>query len=125
MTRINVGIEPQELCNQHLFAEYREIKRVSNNIIKGKFSMVGQPKEFTLGTGHVKWAYDKLLYLKNRNDQLYQECLKRGIKATDYSQSYIEAMRLHPELANDYVPTERDRKIIRERINERLKTMKK
>ena len=125
MTRINVGIPPQELNNSHLFSELRESKRLPNCIIKGRFSLAKQPKEFTLGTGHVRFFYDKLLYLKKRNDQLYQECLKRGIKATDYSQSYIEAMRLYPHLANDYEPTERDRQIIRERINERLNTKKK
>ena len=29
MTRINVGIQPVELNNQHLIAEHREIKRIA------------------------------------------------------------------------------------------------
>ena len=29
MTRINVGIPPADLVNQHLIAEHREIKRIA------------------------------------------------------------------------------------------------
>lgn len=121
MTRINCGIPVEELNNKHLFAELREMKRIPNCIMKGRYNLIGQPKEFTLGKGHVKFFYDKLSYLKNRNDELYQECLKRGINATDYSESYLVAIKTFPDLANDYIPTDRDRNIIRERIKERLK----
>ncbi len=125
MTRINCGIPPQELNSKHLFAELREMKRIPNCILKGRFNLDNQPKEFTLGTGHVKFFYDKLLYLKNRNDELYKECLNRGINATDYSGTYLEAIKSFPEFANDYMPTERDRMIIRERIEDRLNQMNK
>ena len=67
MTRINVGIPPAELVNQHLIAEHREIKRIPNCIAKGKYSMEGIPDKFKLGTGHVKFFYNKLLYLKNKH----------------------------------------------------------
>ena len=63
MTRINVGIPPAELVNQHLIAEHREIKRIPNCIAKGKYNMDGIPDKFKLGTGHVKFFYNKLLYL--------------------------------------------------------------
>lgn len=121
MTRINCGIPVEELVNKHLFAELREMKRIPNCIIRGRFKLVGQPKEFTLGTGHVKFFYDKLLYLKNRNDALYKECLRRGINAPDYTESYLAAIKKFPKLANDYAPSNKDRSIIRERIKERLK----
>lgn len=120
MTRINCGIPPQELNNKHLFAELREMKRIPNCILKGRFNLENQPKEFTLGTGHVKFFYDKLVYLKNRNDELYKECLQRGINASDYSESYSKAIETFPAFANDYKPTEKDREIIRQRIKERL-----
>jgi deoxyribonuclease (pyrimidine dimer) len=120
MTRINCGIPPRELNNKHLFAEYREMKRIPNCIIKGRYSLKDAPKEFTLGKGHVKFFYDKLLYLKNRNDELKDECLLRGIKITDYSETYDIAISLFPNLANDYIPNDVDREIIRNRINERL-----
>ena len=46
MTRINVGIPPAELVNQHLIAEHREIKRIPNCIAKGRYNMDGIPDKF-------------------------------------------------------------------------------
>ena len=46
MTRINVGIPPAELVNQHLIAEHREIKRIPNCVAKGKYNMEGIPDKF-------------------------------------------------------------------------------
>jgi hypothetical protein len=120
MTRINCGIEPQELNKQHLFAEYREMKRIPNCIIKGRFNMDNIPEVFTLGKGHVKFFYNKLLYLRNRNLLLYDECIEKKINITDYRPIYDEAIAKFPHLANDYIPTDRDRNIVRERIKERL-----
>ena len=77
MTRINVGIDPSELNMKMLMAEHREIKRIPNCVKKGRFSMVGQPREFTLNTGHVKFFYDKLGYLKKRYEEIYKTCCDR------------------------------------------------
>ena len=116
MTRINVGIPPAELVNQHLIAEHREIKRIPNCIAKGKYNMEGIPKKFKLGTGHVKFFYNKLLYLKNRYVSLYNECIKRGFNV----QNYIGAWDNVPqELMNDYKVEDNDIKIIKQRIDER------
>ena len=116
MTRINVGIPPTELVNQHLIAEHREIKRIPNCIAKGKYNMEGIPDKFKLGIGHVKFFYNKLLYLKNRYISLYNECIKRGFNV----QNYIDAWDNIPqELMNDYKATYKDRLIIQERIYER------
>ena len=116
MTRINVGIQPVELSNQHLIAEHREIKRIPNCIAKGKYNMEGIPDKFKLGIGHVKFFYNKLLYLKNRYISLYNECIKRGFNV----QNYIDAWDNIPqELMNDYKATYKDRLIIQERIYER------
>ena len=116
MTRINVGIPPADLVNQHLIAEHREIKRIPNCIAKGKYNMEGMPDKFKLGTGHVKFFYNKLLYLKNRYISLYNECIKRGFNV----QNYIDAWDNIPqELMNDYKATYKDRLIIQERIYER------
>ena len=122
MTRINTGIKPSLLCNQHLLAEHREIKRIPNQISKGKFTLNGIPSEFKLGSGHVKFFYDKLLYLKKRYEDLYSECLNRGLNVTYYGEAWND---LPKELMNDYQPTERDRLILVERINERLTKMNK
>ena len=116
MTRINVGILPAELNNQHLIAEHREIKRIPNCIAKGKYNMNGIPDKFKLGTGHVKFFYNKLLYLKNRYISLYNECVKRGFNV----QNYIDAWNNVPnELMNDYTVQENDIKIIKQRIHDR------
>ena len=116
MTRINVGIPPADLVNQHLIAEHREIKRIPNCIAKGKYNMEGIPDKFKLGTGHVKFFYDKLLYLKNRYWKLYIECIKRGFKVQNYSSAWDNVPQ---ELMNDYQPTYMDRKIIQERIDDK------
>lgn len=121
MTRINCGIPPNELINKHLIAEHREIKRIPNCITKGRFSMKGQPKEFTLGEGHVKFFYDKLGYLKQRYEELYAECKKRNINVQYYGDAWNN---IPSNLMSDYVPTDRDRAIIRERISERLENSK-
>ena len=117
MTRINVGIPPAELVDQHLLAEHREIKRIPNCIAKGKYNMDGIPDKFKLGTGHVKFFYNKLLYLKYRYIRLYWMCKRRGFNV----QNYISAWDNVPtELMNDYQPTEVDKIIIKQRINEKL-----
>lgn len=113
MTRINVGILPQELSSKHLLAEHREIKRVPNQISKRKYSLKGQPKEFKLGTGHVKFFYDKQLYLLNRYLQIYDECIKRNFNVQNYSNAW-DGIPKH--LMGDYTPTKKDVELIKERI---------
>lgn len=116
MTRINCGIPPAELSDKHLIAEHREIKRVPNVIKKGKFNLNGQPKEFTLGTGHVKFFYTRLLYLKKRYEELYKECVNRNFNVTYFGDAWDD---IPSDFMNDYTPTAKDIKIIKERIKER------
>ena len=113
MTRINVGILPEELPSKLLIAEHREIKRIPNVVKSGKFSLKNQPISFTLGTGHVKFFYDKLLFLKNRYDQIYSECRRRGFNVQNYSSAWdgIEDSNMQ-----DYVSNLRDREIVLNRI---------
>src|SRR5690606_22400725 len=113
MTRINCGITPAELTREHLISEHREIKRIPNCISKGKYSLKGQPSKFKLGTGHVKFFYDKLLYLKNRYEELYAECIRRNFNVTYYGDAWNDVPK---ELMNDYKPTDNDRSIVRDRI---------
>ena len=117
MTRINIGIPPKQLTNKHLIAEHREIKRIPNVISKGKYNLKSVPPEFTLGKGHVSFFYDKLQYLKERYISLYNECIARGYNV----QNYEDCWNGVPEsLMNNYTPTERDIRIISERIADRL-----
>ena len=117
MTRINVAVKPMELNNRMLMAEHREIKRIPNCIKKGRYNLDGIPEQFTLGKGHVKFFYNKLEYLHDRYVDLYNECINRGFNVTNYEDAFND---LPNELYNWYNETEQDRKIILERINERL-----
>lgn len=118
MTRINVGIPPKGLSGKHLIAEHREIKRIPNLVKKGKLSDVGKPNEFKLGTGHVKFFRDKLGYLLERYNELYDECLRRGYKVTNYEDAWDGVPE---ELMGGYKPTKEAIKIVKERIEEKTK----
>lgn len=118
MTRINCGIPPAELGRKHLIAEHREMKRIPNAVAKGKWNLKGQPLKFKLGTGHVKFFYTRLGYLKKRYEEVYAECIKRGYSVQYYGGCWNN---IPPNLMGDYTPTEEDKEIIRERIKERLK----
>ena len=120
MTRINVGVKPKELCRQHLLAEAREIKRIPNAVAKGRFNLKNQPKFFTLGTGHVKFFYDKLGYLKQRYEEIYAECVERGYNVTYFGNAWDN---VPSSMMGDYTPSEQDRKIILARIEDRLNEM--
>jgi hypothetical protein len=117
MTRINVGVQPSELVGKHLIAEHREIKRIPNAIKSGRFNMKGIPKEFTLGTGHVKFFYNKILYLKKRYELIYQECRNRGYNVSNFIESFNDIPK---EYMGNYTPTQKDRDLIIERINSKL-----
>lgn len=127
MTRINV-VPPSELTNQHLLAEYREIVRpfalVRNAQNKGvnKYNLHTKykiPSEYTLGTGHVVFMYNKLGFLLKRYNQLQAEMLSRGfdINPVPYK-ALMEGLRA--EWFGDYIPTTQALEINRERIAKRL-----
>jgi len=121
MTRVNIGIRVETLCDAHLLAEHRELVRVPNLVSKGKFSLKNQPKQFTLGTGHVRFLYTRQAYLLERYKQLHKECLARGFNVQDYSSAWDN---LPKAFMNQYIPTKNDIFIVTQRIEERLKTMK-
>jgi len=118
MTRINAAIKPAELSNAMLFAEYREIKRVANKVKQNKYNLNNPiPKVFSLNKNHEVFFRDKILYLSKRSEELYKECLKRGINAQDYSESYKD---IPQEFFNDWQETKEARELLKERINLRL-----
>lgn len=122
MTRINV-VAPKELHTKHLVAEYREITRLPTNLRtalnrKSKvFSVAEIPSEYVLGKGHVKFFFNKMLFLKKRFESLVDEMLQRGYNPTYRDSSIFDA---DAQYMNDYVPTEQAIQINRERINDRL-----
>ena len=112
-----MGILPSNLTDKHLIAEHREIKRIPNCIVKGRYNMKGQPDKFTLGTGHVKFFYNRCGYLLERYNQIYTECKNRGFNVTNYSEAWDGVPK---EMMGNYSPTQNDIDIIEERIAERL-----
>lgn len=73
MTRINV-VDPRELTDQHLLAEYRELPRVFALARPG----VKVPERYTLGKGHVLFFYPRTGWLSKRQAELIAECQHRG-----------------------------------------------
>ena len=79
MTRINT-IEPADLLDQHLFAEWRELPRI--------FALARplRPREvvpaFRLGSGHVRFFYPLTGWLAARHAALTAELEARGYNLT-------------------------------------------
>ena len=124
MTRINC-IPPTELTDKHLVAEYRELSRLFS-LIEGYAQRIADgvdekplPPVYTLGKGHVRFFYDKAVWLAERQTQLVEEMLRRGF---DPKFRYItELLSKVPEAYRGYwhVTTEAQA-INRERIRHRL-----
>ena len=122
MTRINI-IPPQELTDQHLIAEYREITMVPGSLNRTLNSKVGFKKEkvgkvFTLNTGHVYFFYDKGEYLDKRYDELILEMKGRGFKPDPNRKFPKHIFPKH--LYNDWEPTIIAQELIRKRIALRI-----
>ncbi len=129
MTRINAGIEPADLVDQHLTAEYREIIRIPNVLNKTskdkiKSSLKKQPTEFKLGTGHVLFFYTRIKYLHDRFISLKAEMDHRGILNNIDDECFKNCKTIHPELYNDLFVTSDAKDIIGSRILNRVWSMK-
>ena len=116
MTRINV-VPPEELCDQHLLAEWRELTRIPNGVASGKFKLTNIPDEYVLGTGHVKFFLNKLYFLLKRYIDIMIELENRDMPQRSY---WTNQVIPYPELWGDYEPTEEALRINRERIKERM-----
>lgn len=122
MTRINL-IDPKDLIRQHLVAEYRELPRVFGLVYaqqeKGKTPKdIAIPPTYRLGTGHVTFFYDKLLFLRKRFGLLVDEMHARGYTV---NHAYIPSFTadISAEWWNDYQPTDTEIAISNARIEER------
>lgn len=122
MTRINAGIHVEDLCDQHLLSEYRELPRmvaftwrIGDNV---------PDRDFTLNTGHM-WSCARYgAYLAIRHQGIVTELRYRGFRPcfialtpTDfpaYAQRYPSQAWLDMAM-----------RIARVRIIERLRRMKR
>jgi len=84
MTRINSDIDPKQLMDQHLMAEYRELPMVLSSLRRSLRTQSEReilkkiPPRFTLNKGHVLFFYNKLTFLKDRYTRIVDELLNRG-----------------------------------------------
>lgn len=82
MTRINL-VDPSILTDKHLMAEYKEITRPFNKVIKRidkgdtNFKV---PEKYVLGSGHETFFFNKLSWLFSRYGKLYTELKRREFK---------------------------------------------
>ncbi len=120
MTRINV-VPVTELCDQHLLAEHRELTRIPNFILKhnGNVKLAPIDSDYVLGTGHVRFFYDKLVYLYDRYCELHGECQARGFLVKN-NWPYRIPLQTTQLLWRNYSPTYNALKINRERIALRM-----
>ena len=123
MTRINGTIPPAALCDQHLVAEYREILRTTALATKNPVDPAKLPQQFTLGTGHVKFFYNKLKYIHHRFSQLRQELLNREYAVNiEWDDGRLNGRF---ELYHEWLGTTEANQLVIDRIYERAITMKK
>ncbi len=123
MTRINL-IPVEELSDQHLLAEYRELPRIVNAVINCKAKNNDIPRNYRLGQGHVRFFYNKIIFLFNRYSQIYDELKYRGfIENTPFSPEQM-GKSIHASLYNSekyYEFSEEEIALSRDRILEKLK----
>lgn len=129
MTRINI-IHPVDLTDQHLFAEFRELKMVPQSLKRSLYTksidevVLSIPSVFTLGHGHVKFFYDKGLYLEKRYALIRMELFRRGVNFNAERKLNPDGLYDIPGIESafrkDWTPTPESVRIIRHRLHERI-----
>ena len=134
MTRVNL-VPVEELADQHLFAEWREIKMIGPSLRRSlaKYTNAGAsaesatidvlmsiPRAYCLGTGHVKFFYNKGQFLQHRFELLSKELDRRWFQY-DRKAVLDEEGTLHAFPWNcKWTPSELEISISRARIQERI-----
>ncbi len=122
MTRINI-IDPTHIMDQHLVAEYREIRLLCGSFKNSMKSKLGVsearvPPKYTLLKGHIMFFHNKGEYLHKRYDLLKAEMVNRGWKPNF---DFPMPKGIWPEhLYKDWTPTEEDFEVVRHRIGYRI-----
>ena len=121
MTRINI-VDPSELYDQHLVAEYRELFMVGSALQRSlrspNWNVERIPKSFTLNKGHVSFFYNKGKYLYNRYLDIIAEMQHRGMNPDP--DRVFKREQWPDELYLNWTPSESDKEIVRARIRERV-----
>lgn len=125
MTRINL-IDPAELTDQHLFAEYREITRIFALVEQSvhKYGTIKTlkkiPKSYRLGTGHVLFFYDKLAFIEQRYFALKNELLARKVNITPKDSIVDFRASIDPSFYQDFDPSPEETRLSLGRIIEKI-----
>jgi len=114
MVRINCGVPPEHLSDQHLVAEYREIllafgyyNKNDNKGLKPATNNLMHP---------IRFYHNKRQYLIKRFYKLKEEMLSRGMKP----KKDITLKRVKMILYNDFNPDKEHTQRIKKRIIQRL-----
>lgn len=124
MARVNVGINPAFLSDQHLIAESVEITMIVGSLKKDKWFIKGSvPDKFCLGTGHINFFKPKILYLKDRLTEVNNEMVNRGFKpGTSINLLEVEFPQGNIFGKAYWEPSFQDSCFVRQRIAERIKS---
>jgi len=121
MTRINC-IPVQELTDQHLIAEYRELPMVGAALNRSRKSKNGvkyiKSNDYILNAGHVTFFYNKGKYLERRYSELITEMSKRGFNANLERSNNLHHFDYNE--MNEWYPNYKDMQINRDRIDIRI-----
>lgn len=120
MTRINL-IDPEHLTDQHLIAEYRELPRIFALALKHNNSGKPMPKvsNYRMGSGHVIFFYDKILFLIDRQQKIINELLNRNFSIM-HTEVDAPINDLSDKYLNNWSPSTHEISISKQRLKEKL-----
>ena len=118
MARVNVGVNPLYLADQHIVAESVEITMIVGSLRVNGYQIKGfKPEQYGLGKGHINFFKDKLIYLALRLYEVNQEMKRRGFRPGTNPDLLLK----EPEqFLNDWAPELEDSMIVRRRIIEKM-----
>lgn len=121
MARVNVGVNPLYLSDQHLIAESVEITMITGGLRKNGYRVMSPiPYKLNLGTGHINFFKNKIEYLCRRLMEVNKELTRRGIKNSTIVDLQEFAINCNYDLLDNWRPTLEDSMVLRERIYDRL-----
>lgn len=117
MVRVNCGIEPYMLTDEHLRAENVELQMLLKFISKHPKGTI--PTKFSLNKGHMSFFRDKAGYIAKRLQRIQIEMACRGMSVNFCIDIYSE-FNIPKENQREYSPTEDDAEIVAERVVQRI-----
>ena len=119
--RVNI-IDPMYLTDNHLIAEYREMKMVTAYYLRSSKTKTGIDKsrispKYTLNQGHAYMWFNKMNYIRSRFYDIVKEMKSRGF-ATNFDK--LNFTNIPTDAFGDYTVTQEDVRINLDRILIRL-----